>query len=499
MTSSRAILFLAVALLATPARALVPGGGPAKSDCYAEWQVTTPELQANHGRIGVDCQDGDPRCDVDGQQNGTCTFGISICVFQPAVSGCAPQEVTSVTPSRKTAALGLRPPPLPASAAACGPATLVPLALRRGRRGPRPSRPLRLKLVATSSGRPRRDPDRLTLRCVPNVGAAQCPANPSGGPRELMLAIAREGTDLDNGWTGASHNFPVVFGTQIRMCLTGCDASTTPGCTEDEAATDQVNGRTFGPPLPLFAVGIPVCIVNRFGSPKITRGAADLQSGAVSVTMDLLTDLFLSSSSQLCPRCSGAVIGATGNCDSGARQGQACRTEGVLTVTTAPPGAQSYALSSDCVPAGSPAGTVPITLPLSTGTSTLAGPRPCGASQDDNCRGSACNATCTGPACESTATSGQCVDTKGGVSQSCCGSDTTQPCFPTAGGGQIVRAGSASTPAPPWPEGTYPKSETAVLTAVFCEPSSGASAVDFVTGLPGPGALTLPADAQWIR
>jgi len=103
MTSSRAILFLAVALLATPARALVPGGGPAKSDCYAQWQVTTRELQANHGRTGVDCQDGDPRCDVDGQQNGTCTLGVSICVFQPAMSGCVPQEVTSVTPSRKTA------------------------------------------------------------------------------------------------------------------------------------------------------------------------------------------------------------------------------------------------------------------------------------------------------------------------------------------------------------------------------------------------------------
>ena len=109
MTSSRAILFLAAALLATPARALVPGGGPAKSDCYAQWQVTTPELQANHGRTGVDCQDGDPRCDVDGQQNGTCTLGVSICVFQPAMSGCVPREVTSVTPSRNTAATSWPP------------------------------------------------------------------------------------------------------------------------------------------------------------------------------------------------------------------------------------------------------------------------------------------------------------------------------------------------------------------------------------------------------
>src|SRR2546430_14180810 len=100
MTSSRAILFLAAALLATPARALVPGGGPAKSDCYAQWQGTTPELQANHGRTGVDCQDRDPRCELGGQQNGTWKLGGADCLFQPATSRCGPPEVTAGTPSR---------------------------------------------------------------------------------------------------------------------------------------------------------------------------------------------------------------------------------------------------------------------------------------------------------------------------------------------------------------------------------------------------------------
>ena len=499
MGRARSTLVFAVILLlgvSENAPALVAGGGPAKSDCYAEWQVTTPELGANRGRVGVDCQDGDPRCDVDGETNGTCVFGVSICVFQSDVARCQPREVTAVTLPRRTASLGLQAPPVPASVAACGPAALLPLALRTGRRAARPSKTLRLGMTATSSGKPRKDRDSLVLRCIQNVGAAQCPANPRGGPRELAMAVAAQGTDLDNGWSGFSHNFPVVFGTRLSMCLTGCDASTNPACTEDEASTDQVNGRTFGPPLPLFAAGVPVCLVNRFATPKMIGGTANVQSGAVSATMNLLSDVFLTSPTQLCPRCSGSEIGSTGTCDSGARQGQACRTEGILTVTTAP-GNRTFRLSSDCTPPGNPTGTLTITLPLTTGTSTLAGPRPCGASQDDGCGVGTCNARCTGPACESTTADGQCVDTKGGVSQLCCSSDTTRPCFPTAGGGQIVRTGAATAPTPAWPEATYPKMGSGTLVATFCEPPS-ANTVNAVTGLPGPGALTLPVGTVWI-
>jgi hypothetical protein len=214
--------------------------------------------------------------------------------------------------------------------------------------------------------------------------------------------------------------------------------------------------------------------------------------------MNLLSDVFLTAPAQLCPRCSGSAIGSTGTCDSGARQGQACRTEGILTVTTAP-GNRTFTLSSDCVPAGNPTGTLTIVLPLTTQTSTLGGPRPCGASADDACGGGACDATCTGPACESTTAGGTCVDTKGGVSQLCCSNETNRPCFPTAGGGQIVRTGAATAPSPAWPEATYPKSGSAVLVATFCEPATGANTINLVTGLPGPGALTLPVGTEWVQ
>lgn len=60
----------------------VPGGGPAKTDCLAEWRITNAA-----GRPKGDgkapprqrCRDGDAGCDADGARNGTCVFTVSAC------------------------------------------------------------------------------------------------------------------------------------------------------------------------------------------------------------------------------------------------------------------------------------------------------------------------------------------------------------------------------------------------------------------------------------
>jgi len=91
-----------------------------------------------------------------------------------------------------------------------------------------------------------------------------------------------------------------------------------------------------------------------------------------------------------------------------------------------------------------------------------------------------------------------CVDVKGGVSQLCCSSATTRPCFPTAGGGVIMRTGLPGAPLPAWPDSTYPKTARAVLAGTFCDGVSGTSTVDTLTGLPGPGASLLPMQEMWI-
>ncbi len=79
----------------------------------------------------------------------------------------------------------------------------------------------------------------------------------------------------------------------------------------------------------------------------------------------------------------------------------------------------------------------------------------------------------------------------------CCSTDSTRPCFPTAGGGAIVRVGVSATPVPPWPDATYPKRGTSTLVGTVCEASSGAITIDATTGLPGPGALILPVEEEW--
>jgi hypothetical protein len=82
----------ALAALAAPVRAQVSGGGPAKSDCYIEWSGVTPNKGKN-----LDCQDGDPSCDVDGVQNRVCVLGIGVCLAQTNVPECTPQSVQKAT------------------------------------------------------------------------------------------------------------------------------------------------------------------------------------------------------------------------------------------------------------------------------------------------------------------------------------------------------------------------------------------------------------------
>jgi hypothetical protein len=498
------VVVLATFVLSFSARAQVPGGGPAKSDCYVEWTGITPNKGKN-----LDCQDGDPSCDVDQTENGICVLGIGVCLAQTNVAECTPLPVEKITvkATPKTIKLGDLnvpvtapvPPPVLLSEPACGAETVFRLPLKINKKGKqKPSKTVTLTAKAVVSGKPKKDQDTLKVRCVPNAGGGQCPENPAGGPRELQLLAADSGTDLDNGFSGNAHGFPVVSNARLRVCLAGCDETTNPQCTEDEAQTAAVNSATFGAPLPLLTAGVPVCLVNRFAPAKITGFTADLATGVMGGTVNLLSDVYLSSLTAVCPRCSGDAAGQVGTCDVGARQGRACTTEGVVTVANAA-GNKRYTLSPDCPPSGTASGTLSIGLGLTTGTSTLTGSRPCpGQTQDVATICGACDATCSGAACASMTPGGQCVDIKGGLSQICCANNPELPCFPTANGGQIVRTGGAAVPAPPFPDPTYPKTANVTLVAAFCERSSGAATVDAVTGLPGPGAIILPMAGTFL-
>lgn len=153
-----------VLALAPPVRAHVAGGGPSASDCYLEFEG----VESTSG-VRVECTDGDPACDHDGACGNGCTFEIQACAFRTdsALPDCAPQPVTGF--SGNNAGLAL-PGPTPITAETCGAPTPVTVALKR--KGKKAGKRL-VKLTATTDGKPKKDKDKLLLRCLPRTGA--CP------------------------------------------------------------------------------------------------------------------------------------------------------------------------------------------------------------------------------------------------------------------------------------------------------------------------------------
>src|SRR5262249_21678207 len=158
-----------------------------------------------------------------------------------------------------------------------------------------PSGAVGLKMKAKGFGA-----DVLKLKCMPCTGpncgqppppGVGCPADSAGLLTVTVPVADRQhpelgnGSDLDNGWTGTSHNFPVIGGSSLKYCLSGCDSKTTFNCTGTGSTaanggdpTQTLNGATFGAPLPLLAANVPVCVVNQFQDTTL-NATFNLQTG----------------------------------------------------------------------------------------------------------------------------------------------------------------------------------------------------------------------------
>jgi hypothetical protein len=349
---------------------------------------------------------------------------------------------------------------------------------------------------------------------TPTTLPPSCPLRESPGlPSQITLTVplasrtnpaTGNGSDLDNGWTGTSHNFPVIGGSSLKYCLTGCDGTTTFQCTGTGStgaggATGSLNGSTFGALLPLLAANVPVCVVNVYQDATL-NGTFNLQTGDAGTAANpnlvrLNSMVYLRTTfPEVCPRCNvpggGGGIGSVGKCSTTAQNsGADCRVDGEVTVA----GKGLYLLSSACTPLGdSPPTTLDIQLPFTTGTATKTGSLPCPDSagpqtQDDSCGTGSCTASCTGAACNAM-NNGQCIDAKGGISQLCCSNSTSTPCFPTKNNGTISRTGSPGT-----------DGQTLVSAATFCIARTNSTLINVTTGLPGPGAVLLPATVVVTR
>ena len=496
-----ALVALAAAGGASIALATVSGGGKANSDCYLEFGGVT----ATTGKTKVECTDG-TACDQDGVCNNSCDFGAQVCVNQSDVTGCTPPAggLSSVALKRDNSNVTLQGLGLDTPGCIAFPGGSV-VALKQNKKKTKYLKTTS-NISATSKAqpgvKPKADKDKLHLVCIPSptpcggvttTTLPGCAANPQGGPDQLQLVVTT-GSDLDNGWTGVSHNFPVPVGTTVKFCLTNCDETTDAVCdasgSTDVAGTPSLNGATFGPPLPLVAGGIPVCVVNKYSEAAIT-GVANIQTGELTGAIHLGSEVWTTPAQAVCPKCSGANIGDAGTCSGGPNKNHNCVTEGIVTVNSDNPPINGavYTLSSSCPPGGlgqTKVATLPINLdPLTTATATLAGPKPCqGQTQDDACGANACTSSCPGT-----------PPLKGGINQSCCANAQQTPCFPTKTG-SIVRTGQLEAPTPQWPDTTYPKTGVGGtsgenLVSVFCEAKTN-STIDGVTGLAGPGAIILP-------
>lgn len=510
-----AALFGGALLAPAPSMALLGGDGKGKveADCFIGLEASTESLEPfgkKAKKQAITCEDG-AACDLDGAVNDTCQFQVRACVNQPGDSACTPGPLKKIVASAKpkgaskidlNVASGGGQLPIDGSSA-CGAFQTLDVPIKKN--GNKPG--ALVKLLAKAKPK---DKDKFLFLCKPapvEPPQALCDPNPATNPEapdQLRMTIAQSGSDLDNGWTGISHNFPVTPNGTLNACLTNCDGTTDTECDANGSVGEgSLNGPVFGAPLPLLANGTPVCVVNRFNPQRPVTGTANVATGDVDIEVSLLSDVFFTTVTEVCPRCN-----AQGKCTSGSNQGGSCTVDATLVVTEAA-GNKTYDLSRDCPPAGR-SSTLDIVLPLTSGTtdpltladcSSLPGNTP----QPNNCGASGCGSPCSGARCvqmvEDPAMPGNmvCLDSKGGISELCCNNDSTRPCFPLENGGSITRKGRPAVPAPALPDPTYPKTGTGVLGAVFCEGRTGDNNVDNITGLPGPAALLLNGTLEWTK
>ena len=507
MRATRSAIALGILLLsASGAWAFVPGGRAARSDCLAEWRVTDRTVTPTKGRDVVECQDGDPICDADGRADGRCTFNVSVCVLQddPLVPACL-APATGLHLRHLTRGLE---PPISLSHRGCGRPTPLRVATRLNARHRR-IRSVRVALRMTAVAPGMRDANRLLLRCLPAEEtcppAGECPLSPAGvkQPNAVVLSVDPFGSDLDQGWAGRAHDVRVPFGTNLQICLENCNMLLDPTCdTRILTGKGTANGQSFGPPVPVLAGSVPVCLVQEYARSEFRGGTANLSTGAVDATIALHTKVFVTDPAKVCPQC------VSGRCEGGANDGGACSPPPPSPAVTAI--APIVGPSSDCPPDDDAlVGTLDVAIPLTTGVSRLEslpgassatpcfvdGPEPAGVPADpDACTGE-CDVGCASGGCDVTDPP-SCPAPAGGIRQACCTDDAALGCFPTRSSA-LTRVGRTDAPQPPWPGSNYPKTSRPVVVGTFCEGATGLQAVDATIGLPGPAAIVLPSVATW--
>ncbi|MBI3770802.1 MAG: hypothetical protein HY271_20225 [Deltaproteobacteria bacterium] len=337
-------------------------------------------------------------------------------------------------------------------------------------------------------------PPTLTPASPGGTGPTPTPSGTVCESDHMTLTItSAAGSDLSTGWTGISHHKPAIEQTQVTVNLdcTGND------CVVDGAA---LKGQNFGSPLPLAAGGVAVCVLNTFR--EGVTGTYNCASGCGESATQLTSAVFQSQVLEKpCPLCVGdatpndGVKGGT--CDSGTGKGAACDVGGISP--------DFGSTSNDCLPSGSDIGKLTIDItPLTTGTVTQTASLTCGSSRFGNtcfCPGQDRPDACIAPSPEGTCpASGICDDPVDGncstqtfrVCDLGTGTEQCDQAFPGSGECQVFsRPCFSDTISRTGQCGT----QNGTLVGFFCIPATTAPAINTVSGLPGPGVVSLPVSS----
>jgi hypothetical protein len=240
---------------------------------------------------------------------------------------------------------------------------------------------------------------------------------PIGVRSKILAGVGVNGTSdtfLDVGWTGFGHGVDIPDDYDLESAVTcpngapPCGTCTVDGIRQtgvnytrflrcsndfsnscDEPFANDVDdcGGSFctyvlGPPLPISAGNNPTCSINALANDL--SGTVIVETGDAELQLNLSTRVYLPGVLvQPCPVCVGDPVandGVAGGVCAGnsTRDGLACDTQGYDGTFAAQ--ANGEGLSLDCVP---PAGTnisgtgLKISLPLTTGSSSLGFDTPC--------------------------------------------------------------------------------------------------------------------------
>jgi hypothetical protein len=525
----------------------IPGGKNKRSDCYVELDV-----QGVSGTNKVTCTDGDPACDTDGQCQGTCTFGVKVCLSQTNLSACTPQQFKR--PPKVSG--GLEVPSAQGASPVCSSSRSLEVPLKGGKKN-KPGRK-RIKATAIVTGKPKKEIDQFTFICMPRQGA--CPTTTTtttttttsttvptalcgNGVRNLP-AEECDGTDF-GGATCLTPGGNLVCTAQCKIDRSQCPMSafTTLIFTNSPGATFCGSASLTTPPDPPFAGAI-------FSDTGCTAKISDLGlgclyiggGGATSVppgaTPDGATTVFGISGANL------VADAGTGprDCSKGAGPGKHCigsTNFGNVCTSDADCGgaAGACALDANCFFAAPlpiengglstcvvnvfqsdssgtvdlAAGASSVTIPLSSRvylTGNSASPCP-------KCVNGTCNlGPNAGMACTAAGTLQTSLDcppppntflaplavTLGPLTSSAATMTSADgnfcPSQAHAGGFGKTAAQCIQKTGSPGGDLTDGNPHPGKLASVFCIPAVGNPAIDFAADLPGPGAFSITGNAQ---